>query len=133
MATYSQVAGVIEFKTMEDRENFITLVQARNDDLYKMNFSDMADAEWTWDTGKLPHNTEPIMTFNYDSTKWYRHYEDVQAHYKLCEFAEEAFKAEWMIVSVDEEGITTTDYSNNAYEVDLDNYFHVQHTLDVTF
>jgi len=132
MGYRSQVAGIIKFKSLEDREKFVILAKAHGG-LIAKNFDDGANlAEWTWDTDEAPHKEDPIMTFEYDDVKWYESYDDVKCHYDLCRYAEETFEASWRIVSVGEDGQEDAHESgDDTYS--LEEYIYTSHSLHTTF
>jgi len=132
MGYRSDVAGIIKFKSLEDRERFVVLAKAHGG-LIAKNFSDEGFAEWTWDTDEAPHKEDPIMTFGYNDVKWYESYDDVKCHYDLCKYAEETFEAEWAIVALGEDG-QESDWTSGNYSGDLiGEYIYTVHTLNTTF
>lgn len=133
MGYRSDVAGIIKFKSLEDRESFVVLAKAHGGAIAE-NFRDETGfAEWTWDTGEEPYKSDPIMTFKYEDVKWYEGYDDVIAHYYLMQYAEKAFDAQWAVVQVGEDGKETEETSNN-YTGDLvGGYIYTVHTINTTF
>jgi hypothetical protein len=133
MGYRSDVAGIIKFKSIEDREKFVILVKARNDKMAEQNFGDIGFAEWTWDTGEEPYKSDPIMTFEYSDVKWYETFDDVECHYDLCRYAEETFEAEWAVVAVGEDG-QESNWTSENYSGDLiGEYIYTVHTLNTNF
>jgi len=132
MGYRSDVAGIIKFKSLEDRERFVVLAKAHGG-LIAKNFDDGANlAEWTWDTDEAPHKEDPIMTFEYDDVKWYESYDDVKCHYDLCRYAEETFEASWLIVAVGEDGAESQERGNDDDYL-LDDYICTVHSISTTF
>jgi len=129
MGYRSDVAGIIMFKSIEDRDKFVLLVHARGeeDDMYQFNLGKNSDCEWTVDNAK-----QPIMSFQYDDVKWYESDAEVQAHYDMCRFATETFEAGWLIVQVGEDGQTTND-GDNVHHYDLYEFISVRHTIETQF
>ena len=126
MGYRSDVTGIIMFKTHEDREKFVLMVQARNDEMYKMCFSNQDEANnWNHD-----YRHEPIMTFQFIDVKWYSDFPDVKAHYALCEYAIETFEAQWRIVQLGEDGATEEEGSDDN---ELEDYVSVVHHIKTHF
>jgi len=133
MGYRSDVAGIIKFKSLEDRERFVVLAKAHGGSIADNFNDDKSFAEWTWDTDEAPHKEDPIMTFQYSDVKWYETYDDVKCHYELMRYAEETFDAEWAVVQIGEDGEETEQVSDN-YEGDLvGEYIYTVHELKTTF
>lgn len=93
MGYTSDVAYVIKFKDVEERDTFITLMQAKND---KYTNQALDEVEYRY-------KTDPIITFECTCTKWYESYPDVQAHHKLMDDASQLYEAEYRFVRVGED------------------------------
>jgi hypothetical protein len=125
MGYRSDVTGIIKFKTHEDRDKFVLMVQSRNDDLYKMCINN-EDDYFNWD---YDYKDNPIMTFEFKHIKWYESYPEVQVNYDLCNYAVETFEAQWRIVQIGEDGATEEE---GDYE-DLEDYVYVVHHIETHF
>ena len=126
MGYRSDVTGIIKFKTHEDRDKFLLMVRARNDDMYTMCFSNRNEADnWNHD-----YKDEPIMTFQFIDVKWYESYPDVKITYDLCNYAVDTFNAEWHIVQIGEDGATEEEGSDDH---ELVEYISVIQRLETHF
>jgi len=126
MGYRSDVTGIIKFKTHEDRDKFVLLVQARNDDMYKMCFNN-EDEYFNWDHD---YKDKPIMTFEFTNIKWYNSYPEVQVNYALCNYAVETFEARWHIVQIGEDGATEEEGSDDHQ---LEDYIYVVQHIETHF
>ena len=126
MGYRSDVTGIIKFKTHEDKDKFLLMVRARNDDMYTMCFSNQDEAN-NW---KHDYAVEPIMTFQFIDVKWYESYPDVKIIYDLCNYAVETFNAEWRIVQLGEDGATEEEGSDDD---PLEGYVQVVHNIETHF
>ena len=78
MGYRSDVAYVIRFGTVDQRDTFIELVNHRNDKHLKQA---LIECETNYD--------QPIITFFIENVKWYPDYPEVKAHDQLMEWAVE--------------------------------------------
>lgn len=92
MGYRSDVAYVIKFDSIEHRDNFVTLMKMKNEQALTE-----ALEETTYD-----HKTDPIITFECQSVKWYESFPDVQAHHQLMDGAANLFDGEYRFVRVGE-------------------------------
>ena len=101
MGYRSDVAYVIKFKNIEERDAFVTLMQAKN------------DKHITEALNEVEHDdsTDPIITFSCQSVKWYDSYPDVISHHALMEAAVKLYDAGYRFVRVGED----------ANDVEIDN------------
>lgn len=132
MGYRSDVAGIIKFKSLEDREKFVILAKAHGGSIADNFNVEKGLAEWTWDTGEEPYKSDPIMTFKYKNVKWYESYDDVKCHYELCRYAEKTFDASWLIVTVGEDGAEDCDRGNDDDYL-LDEYIYTVHEVHTNF
>lgn len=93
MGYTSDVAYVIKFKDVEERDAFVTLMQAKNDQYTNQALEEV----------EYRYSKDPIITFECTYTKWYENYPDVKAHHKLMHDAEELYEAEYRFVRVGED------------------------------
>lgn len=93
MGYISDVAYVIHFDTVENRDNFITLLHAKNETHTNAALSEV----------EYKYSAHPIITFYQKGRKWYESYPEVQAHHALMRDAEKLFGAEWRFVRVGED------------------------------
>lgn len=120
MGYRSDVAYVIRFETVEQRDTFVQLVKHRNDD---------------WTHAILECETEyeePFITFETSDVKWYSDYEDVRAHNALMEWAVELYEgAGYRIIQLGEDG---QEECNQGGECDdLWDYLYTSHSLNTEF
>lgn len=106
MGYTSDVAYIIHFDNVEQRDQFVTLMQAKNE-----TYTNQALAEVEYRYSK-----HPIITFSADYQKWYDSYPDVQAHHRLMHDAVELYKAEYRFVRIGE------DDNDIETQQDCDNY-----------
>lgn len=92
MGYTSDVAYVIKFDEVEQRDAFITLMQAKNDKLVNQVLEEV----------EYRYSKDPVITFECTCTKWYENYPDVAAHHKLMHDAVELYGAEYRFVRVGE-------------------------------
>lgn len=104
MGYRSDVAYVIGFGSMDERNAFIELVKHKED-------KEMAGA---LNECACEDKDRPLITFRCDDVKWYESYPDVQGHTRLMNYATEVFEgtAGWRFVRVGEE--------NNDVEINED-------------
>ena len=93
MGYRSDVAYVIKFDELAQRDAFITLMHAKNDPHINNALEEI----------KYRYSKDPIITFFCESTKWYENYPDVAVHHKLMRDAVELYKAEYRFVRVGED------------------------------
>lgn len=109
MGYTSDVAYVIKFKDVEERDAFVTLMQAKN------------DKHITEALGDVSHDntTDPIITAYFDSVKWYESYSDVQAHHALMDEARNLYEASYRFVRVGEDAndVQIDDVDDKGYDL----------------
>lgn len=93
MGYRSDVAYVIKFDSIEQRDAFVTLMHAKNDKQITEALSEVGHA----------CKTDPIITASFESVKWYDSYPDVQAHHTLMEDAHNLYDAGYRFVRVGED------------------------------
>ena len=124
MGYRSDVAYVIKFNDIETRDNFITLMLAKND-------AQLTQAIKECEYG---YTDDPIITFEQQSVKWYDSFEDVQAHQQLMKDAVEIYQhkgGRYRFISVGEDGAETFDEDDN--ENDLYDYITTVHAIETSF
>lgn len=94
MGYRSDVAYIILFKSEQDRNRFITLERAKNDE-HINNALDEVTAD---------DKERPVITFKAYSVKWYPEFEDVRAHQTLYNEAFTLFNASYRFVALGEDG-----------------------------
>lgn len=109
MGYRSDIAYIIHFDTIEHRDNFVTLMHAKNDPHTNVALSEVA----------YKYGSHPIITFNQEGWKWYESYPEVQAHHALMRDAEKLFGAEWRFVRVGEDvnDVETLQSTDNNYDL----------------
>ena len=125
MGYRSYVAYVIKFDDIETRDNFVTLMLAKND---KHITEAINDCEYRY-------NDDPIITFESESVKWYDSFDDVKAHRALMHDAVEIYGEEkggrYRFISVGEDGAEDFDESDD--EGDLYDYITTVHAVQTSF
>lgn len=122
MGYRSEVAYVIKFKDIETRDQFVTLMLAKNNTVVTEAINDT-----THDDTK-----DPVITFKAGDVKWYDSYPDVQVHHQLMRDANELYEAEWRFVRIGEE---TTDIAvqEEGHEFELWEYVDTVSTIRTSF
>jgi hypothetical protein len=92
MTYRSEVAYVIKFEDIAQRDAFVTLMLAKNDPVVTEAVNDTAHDQ-TYD---------PIITFRAGDVKWYDTYPDVKVHHQMMRDATELYEAEWRFVRIGE-------------------------------
>lgn len=125
MGYRSDVAYIIKFDDIETRDNFVTLMLAKND---KHITEAINECEYRYDD-------DPIITFRETDVKWYDSFEDVQAHQKLMQYAVEIYGEErggrFRFIGVGEDGAEQFDESDD--EGDLYEYITTVHEIQTSF
>ena len=125
MGYRSDVAYIIKFDDIETRDNFVTLMLAKND---KHITEAISECEYGY-------TDDPIITFKETDLKWYDSFEDVQAHQKLMQYAVEIYGEEkggrYRFISVGEDGAEQFDEDDN--ENDLYDYITTVHAIETSF
>jgi len=123
MGYRSDVAYVIKFKTIEERDAYVTYMSAKNDEhikqaLTEVDFSDKED---------------PIITFKTEGVKWYDGFEDVEAHRWIYRHAHELEVASFRFIAVGEDG--NEEYEEKEIEgIDgLYEYLYSIHRIETSF
>ena len=93
MGYRSDVAYVIKFDEIEQRDAFVVLMRAKNDALITQALDEI----------KHDNTKDPIITFFCESTKWYENYPDVAAHHTLMDQAQDLYGASYRFVRVGED------------------------------
>lgn len=124
MGYRSHVAYVIKFNDIETRDNFVTLMLAKNDPVLTQAL----------DECEYGYKGDPIITFEAEDVKWYSDFEDVKAHYTLMEEAVEIYKhkgGRYRFVGVGEDG--AENFSEVDDEGDLYDYVTTIHQVQTEF
>jgi hypothetical protein len=98
MGYRSDVAYVIKFDDIETRDNFVTLMLAKNEPPIVTQAINECEYGYKHD---------PIITFEQYSVKWYDSFEDVQAHQQMMKDAVEIYGKKggrYRFISVGEDG-----------------------------
>ena len=120
MGYRSDVAYVIRFETVEQRDTFVELVKHRNDDMTQA----LIDCETEYE--------RPIITFETHDVKWYDSYDEVKAHHALMEWAVELYAdAGWRIIQLGEDG--QEECNQGGEGDDLWDYLYTSHSLNTEF
>jgi hypothetical protein len=121
MGYRSDVAYVIRFHKFQDRDAFVSLMLAKNDEHITRAL----------DECEYGYTTQALITFQIESVKWYEHYDDVRAHHLLMADAHELYEADYRFVGVGEDG--AEDIQEQDDTGDLYDYISTQHILDIDF
>lgn len=114
MGYRSDVAYVIKFHTIEDRDNFVTLMLAKNDPVTTQAL----------DECEHRYKDDPLISFSTDDVKWYESFSDVKMHHSLMEQAQELYNAGWRFVRIGED---TGDIEQEEHgEMDLWEYMEAR-------
>jgi hypothetical protein len=93
MGYRSEVAYVIKFEDITQRDAFVTLMLAKNDPVVTEAVNDTAHDQ----------TDDPIITFRAGDVKWCDEYTDVQVHHQMMRDATELYEAEWRFVRIGED------------------------------
>jgi len=125
MGYRSDVAYVIKFDDIETRDNFVTLMLAKND---KWITQALDECEYRYEE-------DPVITFEAEDVKWYDSFDDVKAHRALMREAVEIYGEEkggrFRFVGVGEDGAEDFDEDDN--EGDLYDYITTRHEVQTYF
>lgn len=125
MGYRSDVAYVIKFNDIETRDNFVTLMLAKNDAQITQAISEC----------EYGYTLDPIITFEAEDVKWYDSFDDVKAHRALMREAVEIYGEEkggrFRFVGVGEDGAEQFDEDDN--ENDLYDYITTVHAIETSF
>ena len=125
MGYRSDVAYVIKFNDIETRDNFVTLMLAKND---KWITQALDECEYRYDD-------DPVITFETNSVKWYDTYDEVIAHRTLMRSAVDIYGEEkggrFRFISVGEDG--AEDFNESDDEGDLYEYITTVHAVQTSF
>jgi hypothetical protein len=125
MGYRSDVAYVIKFNDIETRDNFVTLMLAKND---KWITQALDECQYGYDD-------DPIITFEETSIKWYDTYDEVKAHRALMRQAVEIYGEEkggrFRFIGVGEDG--AEDFNESDDKGDLYEYITTVHAVQTSF
>ena len=121
MGYRSDVAYVIKFKSIQDRDAYVALCLAKNDPLVTT-----AIEECGYD-----NKEDPIITFKATDVKWYQDFPDVKAHQFIYQQARELDMGGYRFVGVGEDG--AEDYDEEDMDFDLSDYIYAVHQLNTSF
>ncbi len=124
MGYRSDVAYVIKFNDIETRDNFVTLMLAKNEPPITQAINEC----------EYGYKDDPIITFEQQSVKWYDSFEDVQAHQQLMKDAVEIYGKKggrYRFISVGEDGTEAFDEDDD--DGDLWEYITTTHAVNTMF
>ena len=124
MGYRSDVAYVIKFDDIETRDNFVTLMLAKND---KHITEAINECEYGY-------TLDPIITFEAEDVKWYDSFDDVKAHRTLMHDAVEIYKekgGKYRFISVGEDGAEECNEDDD--DGDLYDYITTVHAVQTSF
>ena len=125
MGYRSEVAYVIKFNDIETRDNFITLMLAKNDEHITRAVEEC----------EYGYEDDPVITFEAQDVKWYESYDDVKAHHAMVREAVEIYGEEkggrFRFIAIGEDGAENFDEDDS--EGDLYEYITTVHELRTDF
>ena len=124
MGYRSDVAYVIKFNDIETRDNFITLMLAKNDPQLTQAIKEC----------EYGYTDDPIITFVQYGVKWYDSFEDVQAHLQIMKDAVSIYGKKggrYRIVTVGEDGAEECNEDDDVG--DLFEYISTVHEIRAEF
>jgi hypothetical protein len=121
MGYRSDVAYVVKFKSIEDRDAYVALCLAKNDEWITRAIEDC----------NYNHTHDPIITFRVEDVKWYSDFPDVKAHRFIYEQARELDMGGYRFVAIGEDG--QEDYDEEDMDFDLSDYIRAVHQLETSF
>jgi len=124
MGYRSDVAYVIKFNDIETRDNFVTLMLAKNEPIVAQAINEC----------EYGYKHDPIITFVQYSVKWYESFEDVQAHLQIMKDAVSIYGKKggrYRIVTVGEDGAEEVDEDDDVG--DLYEYVSTVHEIRADF
>ena len=123
MGYRSDVAYVIKFKTIEERDAYVTYMSAKNDEHIKQALTEV----------DFSNKEDPIITFKAESVKWYNGYPSVEAHKFIYSHAHELEAASFRFIAVGEDG--NEEYEEEEIEgIDgLYEYVYSIHRIETSF
>ena len=125
MGYRSDVAYVIKFNDIETRDNFVTLMLAKNDKHITQAINEC----------EYGYTKDPIITFEATDVKWYDSFDDVKAHHALMHDAVEIYGEEkggkYRFISVGEDGVEELEEDDD--DGDLWDYVTTRHEINTSF
>lgn len=118
MGYRSDVAYVVKFKSFQDRDAYVALQLAKNEEVMKE-----AIFECEYD-----YKSEPLLTFEAEDVKWYESYSDVQAHTSIYKDAHELFGASYRFGAIGEDGAEQVEEEGDEYMYEYVYPVHKLHT-----
>ena len=122
MGYRSDVAYVVKFKSIEDRDAYVALCLAKNDEWVTRAIEE----DCVYD-----NKEDPIITFKVTDVKWYSDFPDVKAHTFIYQQARELDMGGYRFVAVGEDG--EEDYDEEDMDFDLSDYIYAVHQLNTSF
>jgi hypothetical protein len=120
MGYRSDVAYVVKFKSFQDRDAYVSLQLAKNDEVMKEAIFEC----------EYEYKSEPLLTFEAGDVKWYDGYVNVIAHTSIYKDAHELFKASYRFGAIGEDGAEQVEEEGDEYMYD---YLYPVHKLETNF
>jgi hypothetical protein len=120
MGYRSDVAYVVKFKSFQDRDAYVSLQLAKNEEAMR---EAMFDCEYEY-------KSEPMITFETEDIKWYESFPYVIAHTSIYKDAKELFDASYRFYAVGEDGAEEVEEEGDDF---LFEYVHPVHRLQTNF
>ena len=121
MGYRSDVAYVVKFHSIQDRDAYVSLCLAKNDEWVTRAIEDCV----------YDNKADPIITFKATDVKWYSDFPDVKAHTFIYQQARELDMGGYRFVGVGEDG--QEDYDEEDMDFDLSDYIYAVHQLNTSF
>jgi len=124
MGYRSDVAYIIKFDDIETRDNFVTLMLAKNEPPITQAINEC----------EYGYTEDPIITFEATDVKWYNSFEDVISHNTLMKEAVEIYKhkgGRYRFISIGEDGAEECDEDDD--DGDLWDYVTTRHEIHTSF
>jgi len=120
MGYRSDVAYVVKFKSFQDRDAYVALQLAKNEEVMKEAIFEC----------EYEYQSEPLLTFEAEDVKWYDSYPDVQAHTSIYKDAHKLFGASYRFYAVGEDGKEEVEEEGDDF---LYEYVYPVHRLETNF
>ena len=121
MGYRSDVAYIIEFKSFEDRDAYITLMLAKNEPALNNAIEEVEDDS----------KDRPIVTFKAECVKWYDDFPSVRAHTYLFRQAHGLFGADYLFIAIGEDGREDLELEQSF--TDLTDDLYAVHKIETSF
>jgi hypothetical protein len=124
MGYRSDVAYVIKFKNISDRDSFVTLMLARNDPVLTEAVNET-----------LHRSEDPVICAEFVDVRWRSDYPDVAVHLKMLAEASDLYDAGYRFCRVGEnmDDVEETVHSPESWDCDTYDYVYVVRKVGTAF